>query len=49
MKLEKYFDEVSNEPIETIMQGLSREIEVTIHVKIRELVGCERIRKNCTK
>jgi hypothetical protein len=34
-KFRKNFDEISKEPMETIMQGLCPEIEVMIHVKIK--------------
>jgi predicted XRE-type DNA-binding protein len=43
--VKKYFTEASSEQVEMIMQELSREIEVMVHVKIRELVACERSKK----
>ncbi len=41
----KYFAEANDEQIERLLGELSRDIENTIHAKIRELVNCERIKK----
>lgn len=41
----KYFNEASDGQIEILLEELAREIEVMTHVKIRELVNCERSKK----
>jgi hypothetical protein len=42
--VKKYFTEASDKQVEILPEELTREIEVTIHAKIRELVNCERIK-----
>lgn len=43
--VKKYFSEASEEQVETLMHELSREMEILVHIKIRELVGCERSKR----
>jgi DNA-binding protein Fis len=44
--VQKYYSEANGEQIEKIVEELSREIEIMIHAKIRELVNSERIKKS---
>jgi len=44
--VEKYYNEASDEQIEKILEELSREIEIMVHAKTRELVNCERLKKS---
>lgn len=43
--VKKYFSEASDEQVERLLEELTRDIEITIHARIRELVNCERIKK----
>jgi len=43
--VQKYFTEANDKQIGIVLEELTREIEVSIHAKIRELVNCERIKK----
>jgi hypothetical protein len=43
--VKKYFTEANDGQIEILLEELVREIEIMIHVKIRELVNCERSKK----